>query len=257
MPTAISFSFAPHRLGRAESSARRDEPYSPFCAAELRYASRSCPPRPPRRRPREHFMSYRTKPPQADGLYDPRFEHDACGVAMVARLDNRPTHDVVDRALDGARQPRAPRRRGRRHPHRRRRRDPHPDARRVLPRGRRLRAAAARRSTASASASCRATRRAARKLEQLLELNVRVEGQRVLGWRDVRSTSDARRRHGRPPRARASASCSSRAGPGFDRRPGRLRAQALRDPPDRRARRRPRLLRPELLVAHAASTRGC
>src|SRR5690348_1028593 len=44
-------------------------------------------------------MSPRNQPPQADGLYDPRFEHDACGVAMVARLDNRPTHEVVDRAL--------------------------------------------------------------------------------------------------------------------------------------------------------------
>src|SRR4051812_40974938 len=40
------------------------------------------------------------KPPQADGLYDPRFEHDACGVAMVARLDNEPTHEVVARALE-------------------------------------------------------------------------------------------------------------------------------------------------------------
>src|SRR3954454_16883664 len=38
-------------------------------------------------------------PPKADGLYDPRYEHDACGVALVARLDNRPTHDVVDKAL--------------------------------------------------------------------------------------------------------------------------------------------------------------
>ena len=38
----------------------------------------------------------RNQPPQADGLYDPSFEHDACGVAMVARLDNRPTHEVVD-----------------------------------------------------------------------------------------------------------------------------------------------------------------
>ena len=37
--------------------------------------------------------------PQADGLYDPRYEHDACGVAMVARLDNQPDHGVVDRAL--------------------------------------------------------------------------------------------------------------------------------------------------------------
>ena len=40
------------------------------------------------------------KPPTADGLYDPRFEHDACGVAMVARLDNVPSHDVVVRALE-------------------------------------------------------------------------------------------------------------------------------------------------------------
>ncbi|MEA2323520.1 MAG: glutamate synthase large chain, partial [Solirubrobacteraceae bacterium] len=40
------------------------------------------------------------KPPQADGLYDPSFEHDACGVAMVARLDNDATHEVVERALE-------------------------------------------------------------------------------------------------------------------------------------------------------------
>ena len=39
-------------------------------------------------------------PPQADGLYDPRYEHDACGVAMVARLDNVPGHDVVVKALE-------------------------------------------------------------------------------------------------------------------------------------------------------------
>ncbi|MGI8558573.1 MAG: glutamate synthase large subunit [Solirubrobacteraceae bacterium] len=36
---------------------------------------------------------------QASGLYDPRYEHDACGVALVARLDNIPTHDVVQRAV--------------------------------------------------------------------------------------------------------------------------------------------------------------
>jgi glutamate synthase domain-containing protein 2/glutamate synthase domain-containing protein 1/glutamate synthase domain-containing protein 3 len=39
------------------------------------------------------------QPPKAVGLYDPRFEHDACGVGMVARLDNVPTHEVVSRAL--------------------------------------------------------------------------------------------------------------------------------------------------------------
>ena len=40
------------------------------------------------------------QPPQPDGLYDPRFEHDACGVAMVARLDDRAEHEVVARALE-------------------------------------------------------------------------------------------------------------------------------------------------------------
>jgi len=39
------------------------------------------------------------QPPQAVGLYDPRFEHDACGVGMVARLDNVPTHEVITRAI--------------------------------------------------------------------------------------------------------------------------------------------------------------
>jgi glutamate synthase (NADPH/NADH) large chain/glutamate synthase (ferredoxin) len=39
------------------------------------------------------------QPPTAVGLYDPRFEHDACGVGMVARLDNRPTHEVVARSI--------------------------------------------------------------------------------------------------------------------------------------------------------------
>jgi glutamate synthase (NADPH/NADH) large chain/glutamate synthase (ferredoxin) len=40
-----------------------------------------------------------TQPPGAVGLYDPRFEHDACGVGMVARLDNRPTHEVISRSI--------------------------------------------------------------------------------------------------------------------------------------------------------------
>jgi glutamate synthase (NADPH/NADH) large chain/glutamate synthase (ferredoxin) len=45
-------------------------------------------------------MKSQTKqPPQAVGLYDPSYEHDACGVGMVARLDNQPTHEVVLRAL--------------------------------------------------------------------------------------------------------------------------------------------------------------
>ncbi|MCW2986024.1 MAG: gltB, partial [Conexibacter sp.] len=122
--------------------------------------------------------------PQADGLYDPRYEHDACGVAMVARLDNQPDHGVIHRALtaldnlehrgaegadirtgDGAGilvQV--------------------PDAffRAVVdfelpPAGQ------------YGVAVCFLPRDAAlrRKIEQLLELNVRIEGQVLLGWRDV------------------------------------------------------------------------
>ncbi|HUA73218.1 MAG TPA: glutamate synthase large subunit [Solirubrobacteraceae bacterium] len=42
---------------------------------------------------------HNTQPPQAVGLYDPSYEHDACGVGMVARLDNQATHEVVAEAL--------------------------------------------------------------------------------------------------------------------------------------------------------------
>jgi glutamate synthase domain-containing protein 2/glutamate synthase domain-containing protein 1/glutamate synthase domain-containing protein 3 len=129
-------------------------------------------------------MTTRHPQPEAVGLYDPRFEHDACGVAMVARLNNQPTHQVVQRALEaldnlehrGAEG--ADVKTG----------DgagiltqiPHDFFRSVvdfelpapgqygvgvcfLPQDPDLR----------------------RKLELLLELNVRVEGQIVLGWRDV------------------------------------------------------------------------
>jgi glutamate synthase domain-containing protein 2/glutamate synthase domain-containing protein 1/glutamate synthase domain-containing protein 3 len=34
-----------------------------------------------------------------NGLYDPSYEHDACGVAFVARLDAVPSHETVRRAL--------------------------------------------------------------------------------------------------------------------------------------------------------------
>ena len=41
------------------------------------------------------------QPQQADGLYDPRYEHDACGLAVVARLDNRATNEVVALGIEG------------------------------------------------------------------------------------------------------------------------------------------------------------
>jgi glutamate synthase domain-containing protein 2/glutamate synthase domain-containing protein 1/glutamate synthase domain-containing protein 3 len=45
------------------------------------------------------MTSHTMQPPKAVGLYDPRFEHDACGVGMVARLDNTPTHEVIERGI--------------------------------------------------------------------------------------------------------------------------------------------------------------
>ncbi len=37
--------------------------------------------------------------PEAQGLYDPQFEHDACGVAFVADLHGRTSHRIVEHAL--------------------------------------------------------------------------------------------------------------------------------------------------------------
>src|SRR3954464_1347197 len=121
---------------------------------------------------------------RAEGLYDPRYEHDACGVALVARLDNRPTHEVVEQGLLALEN--------------------------LEHRG----AAGADKHTGDGAgmlvqmpdrflravvdfelpevgrygvAQCFLPRDEARRklLEDLLERNVRVEGQVALGWRDV------------------------------------------------------------------------
>ncbi|RJK93862.1 glutamate synthase large subunit [Vallicoccus soli] len=48
-------------------------------------------------------MASATRRPGPQGLYDPRDEHDACGVAMVATLSGEPTHDIVEKALTALR----------------------------------------------------------------------------------------------------------------------------------------------------------
>ena len=45
------------------------------------------------------MQSPKSGPPVASGLYDPSFEHDACGVGMVADLHGRTSHEIVDQAL--------------------------------------------------------------------------------------------------------------------------------------------------------------
>src|SRR5436190_7068138 len=37
--------------------------------------------------------------PPKQGLYDPQFEHDACGVGFVVNLKGRKSHELVDQAL--------------------------------------------------------------------------------------------------------------------------------------------------------------
>lgn len=38
--------------------------------------------------------------PNRSGLYDPRFEHDACGIGFVASLKGRATHDIVRKGVE-------------------------------------------------------------------------------------------------------------------------------------------------------------
>ena len=48
-------------------------------------------------------MALASNYPQAQGLYDPAAEHDACGVAMVATLNKVATHHIVSQALTALR----------------------------------------------------------------------------------------------------------------------------------------------------------
>jgi len=40
---------------------------------------------------------------KAEGLYDPAFEHDSCGVAFVATLTGIPSRDVIAQGLEALR----------------------------------------------------------------------------------------------------------------------------------------------------------
>ncbi len=49
--------------------------------------------------PSDHTSATPRRPTAPIGLYDPAFEHDSCGVALVARLDGLPAHETLERAL--------------------------------------------------------------------------------------------------------------------------------------------------------------
>ena len=38
-------------------------------------------------------------PPEKQGLYDPRHEHDACGMGFVVNLDGHKTHEIVQKGI--------------------------------------------------------------------------------------------------------------------------------------------------------------
>jgi glutamate synthase domain-containing protein 2/glutamate synthase domain-containing protein 1/glutamate synthase domain-containing protein 3 len=129
-------------------------------------------------------MLRRTRPTAPVGLYDPSYEHDACGVAFVARLNGEATHETVDRAIVALENLEHRGAAGA---------DPNtgdgagmllqmPDEflRAVV--GPEL-PPAGRYGVCVCFFPQDAERRA--ELEQLLEDTVRAEGQRVIGWRDV------------------------------------------------------------------------
>ncbi|GAE27830.1 glutamate synthase [Halalkalibacter wakoensis JCM 9140] len=37
--------------------------------------------------------------PLSQGLYDPDFEHEACGIGMVANINGKKTHEIVENAI--------------------------------------------------------------------------------------------------------------------------------------------------------------
>src|SRR5882762_8850091 len=43
--------------------------------------------------------SIRARAPGQQGLYDPRFEHDACGVGFVVNVKGRESHSIIEQAL--------------------------------------------------------------------------------------------------------------------------------------------------------------
>ena len=143
-----------------------------------------------------------------NGLYDPTYEHDACGVAFVARLGAPASHEVVERALCAL-------------DHLEHRGAEGADADTgdgagiliQLPTAscapRRCRSSCpSRAATAWPSASCRATRSARDDAEQLIERDRRGRG--PARARLARRARGRRRTAARPPapRRRTSASCS-------------------------------------------------
>ena len=187
------------------------------------------------------MTSHTKQPPKAVGLYDPRFEHDACGVGMVARLDNVPSHEVIAQAIEALENLEHRGASGA---------DPTTgDGAGILMQmpDELLRAVVdfdlpppGRYGVLMCFLPLEEDECA--RLRELLERTTRAEGQRVLGWREVPvDTACTGRTAGacRPAIWQLFVGAGERRAGGRtvqpELRPGRLRAQALRDPPRLRA----------------------
>ncbi len=127
-------------------------------------------------------MANRDLPP-AQGLYDPRFEHDACGVGFVVDMQGRKTRTLVDQRAHGAVQPQPPWRGRRRARHGRRGRDPRADARRACTE--RCCRSSCRPDGAYATGIAFIPKDDVEGIVTKVEKVLADEGFSVLGWRDV------------------------------------------------------------------------
>ena len=197
-------------------------------------------------RPRRSPMPER--PRGRIGLYDPSYEHDACGVAMVAKLDGKPSHEAVERAIVALENLEHRGAAGADPEYWRRRGNPAPVPRRVPARRHRRRAAAARRlRRRDAVPPARGGRARPAGSAAGADRQGRGPDRHRLARRPGRQ--GLRRHHGQPVRAVRQAARRGRLR-GARGRPGRVRAQAVRDPPRRRARRRAGAGRAELQQPH-------
>ena len=49
---------------------------------------------------RKIYRNTNLQRPKAQGLYDPSFEHDSCGVGLVANIGGAKSHEIVQQGLE-------------------------------------------------------------------------------------------------------------------------------------------------------------
>ena len=47
--------------------------------------------------------------PEPSGLYDPKYEHDGCGVGFVVNINGTKSHEIIERGIEVMINPASPR----------------------------------------------------------------------------------------------------------------------------------------------------